>query len=60
MRGGLRDRGSGRDGHLCAGLVQVLETPRDGLSLTPSLPDMSLGETVYILRGVAEGIGCKL
>lgn len=47
-------------GHLCADLVQVLETTRDDLSLTPNLADMALGETAYILRGVAEGIRCKL
>ena len=37
-------------GHLCGDLVRVLETMEDDGSLTPSPPDMGLGELLCILR----------
>lgn len=40
-------------GHLRGDLVWVLETVKDDVSLTPSPPDMGLGELICILRGVA-------
>ena len=43
-------------GHLHGDLVRVLEAMKDDVSLTPSPPDMGLGELIYILRGVAVGI----